>query len=45
MPSYRRREAAGVGKGVRSGLNMQRARDKFATELRRVAGIDADAVS
>ena len=39
---YRQLEAAGlVGAGVRSGLNMHRARHTFATELRRVAGIDA----
>jgi integrase len=39
---YRQLEAAGlVGEGVRSGLNMHRARHTFATELRRVAGIDA----
>jgi integrase len=30
-----------VGAGVTSGLNMHRARHTFATELRRVAGIDA----
>jgi integrase/recombinase XerC len=30
-----------VGDGVTSGLNMHRARHTFATELRRVAGIDA----
>jgi integrase len=35
-------EQAGlVGHGVRSGLNMHRARDTFATELRRVAGVEA----
>jgi len=39
---YRQLEAAGlVGEGVRSGLNMHRARHSFATDLRRVAGIDA----
>jgi integrase/recombinase XerC len=39
---YRQLEAAGlVGAGVRSGLNMHRARHTFAVELRRVAGIDA----
>jgi site-specific recombinase XerC len=39
---YRQLEAAGlVGQGVRSGLNMHRARHSFATDLRRVAGIDA----
>ncbi len=30
-----------VGDGVTAGLNMHRARHTFATELRRVAGIDA----
>ena len=35
-------EQAGlVGHGVRSGLNMHRARHTFATELRRVAGVEA----
>jgi integrase len=39
---YRQLEAAGlVGSGVRSGLNMHRARHSFATDLRRVAGIEA----
>jgi integrase len=39
---YRRLAAAGlVGDGVSAGLNMHRARHTFATELRRVAGIDA----
>lgn len=39
---YRQAQAAGlVGPGVTSGLNMHRARHTFATELRRVAGIDA----
>jgi integrase len=34
-------EAGLVGEGVTAGLNMHRARHTFATELRRVAGIDA----
>jgi integrase/recombinase XerD len=39
---YRHAQAAGlVGPGVTSGLNMHQARHTFATELRRVAGIDA----
>ncbi len=39
---YQRLGDAGlVGVGVTSGLNMHRARHTFATELRRVAGIDA----
>lgn len=39
---YRTLEQAGlVGHGVRSGLNMHRARHTFATELRRVAGVEA----
>jgi len=39
---YRMLEQAGlVGHGVRSGLNMHRARHTFATELRRVAGVEA----
>jgi integrase len=39
---YGRLAAAGlVGVGVTAGLNMHRARHTFATELRRVAGIDA----
>lgn len=39
---YRQLELAGiVGKGVRSGLNMHRARHTFARELRRVAGVEA----
>jgi integrase/recombinase XerD len=39
---YRMLERAGlVGHGVRSGLNMHRARHTFATELRRVAGVEA----
>jgi integrase len=39
---YRQAQAAGlVGPGSTSGLNMHRARHTFATELRRVAGIDA----
>lgn len=39
---YRQLEEAGlVGQGVTSGMNMHRARHTFATELRRVAGIDA----
>jgi site-specific recombinase XerD len=39
---YRQHEQAGlVGHGVRHGLNMHRARHSFATELRRVAGIEA----
>jgi integrase len=39
---YRQLEQAGlVGHGVRSGLNMHRARHSFATELRRIAGIEA----
>ena len=39
---YRQAQAAGlVGPGVTSGLNMHQARHSFATELRRVAGIDA----
>ena len=38
----RQAQAAGlVGPGVTSGLNMHQARHSFATELRRVAGIDA----
>jgi integrase/recombinase XerD len=39
---FRMLEQAGlVGHGVRSGLNMHRARHTFATELRRVAGVEA----
>jgi len=39
---YGRLSAAGlVGAGVTAGLNMHRARHTFATDLRRVAGIDA----
>jgi site-specific recombinase XerD len=39
---YRMLEQAGlVGHGVRAGLNMHRARHTFATELRRVAGVEA----
>jgi integrase/recombinase XerC len=39
---YRQLEAAGlVGQGITHGLNMHLARHTFATELRRVAGIDA----
>lgn len=39
---YRQLQDAGlVGPGVTSGMNMHRARHTFATELRRVAGIDA----
>jgi integrase/recombinase XerC len=39
---YRQPEAAGlVGRGITHGLNMHLARHTFATELRRVAGIDA----
>jgi integrase len=39
---YRMLEQAGlVGHGVRSGLNMHRARHTFATELRHVAGVEA----
>jgi len=39
---YQRLGDAGlVGAGVTAGLNMHRARHTFATELRRVAGIDA----
>ena len=39
---YRQLQAAGlVGRGVTHGLNMHLARHTFATELRRVAGIDA----
>jgi integrase len=39
---YRMLEAAGiVAPGVRTGLNMHRARHTFATELRRIAGIEA----
>jgi integrase len=39
---YRMLEQAGlVGHGVRSGLNMHRARHTFATEMRRVAGVEA----
>lgn len=39
---YRQLQDAGmVGQGVTSGMNMHRARHTFATELRRVAGIDA----
>jgi integrase len=34
-------DAGLVGSGVTSGLNTHRARHTFATELRRVAGIDA----
>jgi integrase len=30
-----------VGHGVRSGLNMHRARHSFATDPRRIAGIEA----
>ncbi len=39
---YRMLEQAGlVGHGVRSGPNMHRARHTLATELRRVAGVEA----
>jgi integrase/recombinase XerC len=39
---YRQLEAAGlVGRGITHGLNMHLARHTFATELRRIAGIDA----
>lgn len=39
---YRMLEAVGiVAPGVRAGLNMHRARHTFATDLRRVAGIEA----
>ncbi|HEX6763593.1 MAG TPA: site-specific integrase [Gaiellaceae bacterium] len=39
---YRQLQAAGlVGRNVTHGLNMHLARHTFATELRRVAGIDA----
>ena len=39
---YRQLQAAGlVGHGITHGLNMHLARHTFATELRRVAGIDA----
>jgi integrase/recombinase XerC len=39
---YRQLEDAGlVGRGITHGLNMHLARHTFATELRRVAGIDA----
>jgi len=39
---YRMLEAAGiVAAGVRAGLNVHRARHTFATDLRRVAGIEA----
>lgn len=39
---YRMLEQAGlVGHGVRSGLNMHRSRHTFATEMRRVAGVEA----
>ena len=39
---YRQLQAAGlVGQGITHGLNMHLARHTFATELRRVAGIDA----
>ncbi len=39
---YRQLQAAGlVGDGITHGLNMHLARHTFATELRRVAGIDA----
>lgn len=39
---YRMLEQAGlVGAGVRKGLNMHRARHTFATDLRKVAGIEA----
>ena len=39
---YRQLEAAGlVGEGVRSGLNMHRARHSFAVDMRRLRGIDA----
>ena len=39
---YQRCADAGlVGDGVTAGLNMHRARHTFATEMRRVAGIDA----
>jgi hypothetical protein len=34
-------QAVLVGHGVRSGLNMHRARHSFATDLRRIAGIEA----
>ena len=37
----RSRRPASSGDGMRAGLNMHRARHTFATELRRVAGIDA----
>jgi integrase len=39
---YQRCANAGlVGHGATAGLNMHRARHTFATEMRRVAGIDA----
>jgi integrase len=39
---YRQLQSAGlVGREITSGLNMHLARHAFATELRRVAGIDA----
>jgi integrase len=39
---YRQLQNAGlVGRGITHGLNMHLARHTFATELRRVAGIDA----
>ncbi len=39
---YRMLEQAGlVGHGVRAGLNMHRSRHTFATEMRRVAGVEA----
>jgi integrase len=39
---YRQLQSAGlVGRGITSGLNRHLARHTFATELRRVAGIDA----
>jgi hypothetical protein len=39
---YRQLQAAGlVGRGITHGLNMHLPRHTFATELRRVAGIDA----
>jgi hypothetical protein len=39
---YRMLEQAGLaGHGVRLGLNMHRARNTFATELRRAAGVEA----
>jgi integrase len=42
LADNRKAQAAGlVGPGVTAGLNMHRARYTFATEVRRVAGIES----